>query len=49
MRKSIAAAVIAASAATAACSQARSEDGGPTRLATIRSANFTQIEVAGAL
>jgi hypothetical protein len=47
MRKSIAAAVIAASAATASCSQARSEGGGPTVSRNYQVGNFRQIEVAG--
>jgi hypothetical protein len=47
MRKSIAAAVIAASAATSACGQARSEDGGPATSRNYQVANFQQIEVAG--
>jgi len=48
MRKSIAAAVIAASAATAACSHDRGEEGGPTVTRNYQVGNFQQIEVAGA-
>jgi hypothetical protein len=47
MRKSIAAAVIAASAATAACGQTHNESGGPTVSRTYQVGNFNQIEVAG--
>src|SRR3982750_2737340 len=47
MRKSIAGAVIAASAATAACGQARSDDGGPPTSRNYQVSNFHQIEVAG--
>jgi hypothetical protein len=47
MHKSIAAAVIAASAATSACGQHRSEDGGPTVSRNYQIGNFQQIEVAG--
>lgn len=48
MRKSIAAAVIAASAATAACGQTRAEEGaGPTVSRNYQVGNFQEIEVAG--
>ena len=47
MRKSIAAAVIAASAATSACGHARNEDGGPTVSRNYQVGGFDQIEVAG--
>lgn len=47
MRKVIAAAVIAASTATSACSQSRSEDGGPTVSRNYQVGNFQEIEVAG--
>jgi predicted small secreted protein len=47
MRKSIAAAVIAASAATAACSEARSEGAGPDVSRNYQVGNFQKIEVAG--
>ncbi len=47
MRKSIAAAVIAASAATSACGHSRSEDGGPTVSRNYQVGGFDQIEVAG--
>jgi hypothetical protein len=47
MRKSIAAAVVAASAATASCGQARSEGAGPTVSRNFQVGNFQQIEVAG--
>jgi hypothetical protein len=47
MRKSIAAAVIAASAATSACGHARSEDGGPTVARNYQVGGFDQIDVAG--
>jgi hypothetical protein len=47
MRKSIAAVVIAASAATSACGQHRVEDGGPTVSRNYQVGNFQQIEVAG--
>lgn len=46
MRKSIAAAVFAASAVTA-CGQARSEEAGPTVSRNFQVGNFQQIEVAG--
>jgi hypothetical protein len=47
MRKSLAAAVMAASAATSACGQTRTEDGGPTVSRNYQVGNFQQIEVAG--
>jgi hypothetical protein len=47
MRTSIAAALIAASAATSACGQSRSEDGGPTVSRNYQIGNFQEIEVAG--
>jgi hypothetical protein len=47
MRKSITAAVIAASAATSACGHARNEDGGPTVSRNYQVGNFQEIEVAG--
>jgi len=47
MRKSIAAAVIAASAATSACGQTRSEGAGPTVSRNYQVGNFQEIEVAG--
>ena len=47
MRKSLAAALIAASAATSACSQGRAEDGGPTISRNYQVSGFDQIEVAG--
>jgi hypothetical protein len=47
MRKSIAAAVIAASAATSACGHSRTEDGGPTVSRNYQVGNFQEIEVAG--
>jgi hypothetical protein len=47
MRKSIAAAVIAASAALTACGQTRSENGGPTVARNYPVGSFDQIEVAG--
>ena len=47
MRKSIAAALIAASAATAACNQHRMESGGPTVSRNYEVGNFQQIEVGG--
>lgn len=47
MRKSIAAAVIAASAATSACGHSRSEDAGPTVARNYQVGGFDQIEVAG--
>ena len=47
MRKAIAAAVIAASAATSACGKTHSEDGGPTVSRNYQVGSFDQIEVAG--
>ena len=47
MRKSIAAAVIAASAATGACGQVHDEGAGPTVSRNYQVGNFQQIEVAG--
>jgi hypothetical protein len=47
MRKSIAAAVIAASALTAACGHDRSENGGPTVSRNYQVGNFQEIEAAG--
>ena len=47
MRKSIAAAVVAAAAVTSACSHSRSEDGGPTVARNYRVGGFDQIDVAG--
>lgn len=47
MRKSIVAAVIAASAATASCGHERSEDAGPTISKAYQVGDFKQIEVAG--
>ena len=47
MRKLIAAAVIAATAATSACSRSRTEDGGPTVSRNFQVGNFEGIEVAG--
>ena len=47
MRKSIAAAVIAASAATSACGRTHAEDGGPTVSRNYQVGSFDQIEVAG--
>jgi hypothetical protein len=47
MRKSIAAAVIAASAATSACGQTRDEDGGPAIARNYQVGGFDRIEVAG--
>lgn len=47
MRKSIAAAAIAASTATAACGQVHAEDGGPSVSRNYQVGNFQQIEVAG--
>jgi hypothetical protein len=48
MRKSIAAALIAASAATSACGQVRhDEDAGPAVSRNYQVGNFTEIEVAG--
>jgi len=47
MRKSIVAAMIAASWATTACSYHRSEDGGPTVSRNYQVGNFQKLEVAG--
>src|SRR6476661_7950017 len=47
MRKSISAAVIAASAATSACGQNRNEGAGPTVSRNYQVGNFQAIEVAG--
>lgn len=47
MRKSIAAAIIAASAATGACGQVHDEGTGPTVSRSYPVGNFQQIEVAG--
>jgi hypothetical protein len=47
MRKSIAAAVIAASAATASCDHARSEEGGAIVTKSYQVGDFQKIEVAG--
>ena len=47
MRKSIAAALIAASSATAACSHERDEDGGPAVSRAFQVGNFTALEAAG--
>jgi hypothetical protein len=47
MRKSIIAAVVAASAALSACGMARSEDGGPAVAKNYKVGNFDSIEVAG--
>jgi hypothetical protein len=47
MRKAIAAAVIAASAATSACGKTHSEDGGATVSRNYQVGSFDQIEVAG--
>ena len=47
MRKSIAAALIAAAAATSACGQDRSENGGPTVAKNYKVGSFDQIEVGG--
>ena len=48
MRKTLALAIIAAaSTATSACGQARSEDGGPTVARNYQVGAFDQIEVAG--
>jgi hypothetical protein len=47
MRKSIAAAVIAASAATGACGGAHGDGAGPTVTRNYQVGNFQQIEVAG--
>ena len=47
MRKSIAAAIIAATALTSACNGGRSENAGPTVSRNYQIGNFHQIEVAG--
>ena len=47
MRKSIAAAVIAASAATSACGHDRNEGAGPTVSRNYQVGNFHELEVAG--
>src|SRR6185369_15785982 len=47
MRKSIVAAVVAASAAASACGHSRSEDGGPAVARNYQVGGFEQIEVAG--
>ena len=47
MRKLVAAAVIAATAASSACSRNRAEDGGPTVARNYQIGNFEGIEVAG--
>lgn len=47
MRKSIAAAMLAASAATSACARAHADDGGATISRRYPVGNFQQIEVAG--
>jgi hypothetical protein len=47
MRKSIAAALIAAAAATSACGQNRSENGGPTVAKNFQVGNFERVEVGG--
>src|SRR4051812_12879182 len=47
MRKTLVTAIIAASAATSACGQTRSEDGGPTISRNYQVGGFDQIEVAG--
>lgn len=47
MRKSIAAAIFAASAATGACGHARGEEAGPTVSRNYQVGNFQQVEVAG--
>jgi hypothetical protein len=47
MRKPIAAAVIAASAATSACGHSRSEDAGPAVSRIYQVGNFDRVEVAG--
>jgi len=47
MRKSIAAALIAASAATAACSHDRDENAGPVVSRAFQVGNFTELEAAG--
>jgi hypothetical protein len=47
MRKAIAAAIIAGSAATSACGRAHGEDGGPAVSRNYQVGSFDQIEVAG--
>lgn len=47
MRTSVAAAIIAASAATSACGHQREESGGPTVSRSYQVGNFQEIEVAG--
>ena len=47
MRKSIAAALIAASAAVSGCGHNRSENGGPTVARNYPVGNFDQVEVGG--
>jgi hypothetical protein len=47
MRKSIAAALVVAAAATSACGQNRSENGGPTVAKNYKVGSFDQIEVGG--
>ena len=47
MRKFVAAAVIAASAATSACGESRAKDAGPTVSRNYQIGGFEQIEVAG--
>ena len=47
MRKSIVAAVVAASTATSACGQVHAEDGGPAVSRNYQVGNFQEIEVAG--
>jgi hypothetical protein len=47
MRKSVAAALLAASVATAACGQTHAEEGGPTISRNYQVGNFQEIEVAG--
>jgi hypothetical protein len=47
MRKSVAAALIAVSAATSACGQTRAENGGPIVSRSYQVGNFQEIEVAG--
>jgi hypothetical protein len=47
MRKAFAAAIIAATTATSACGQTRSQDAGPTVSRNYQVGNFQEIEVAG--
>jgi hypothetical protein len=47
MRKTIAAGLIAATAATSGCGESRAEDGGPTVARNYQVGSFEQIEVAG--